>query len=158
MSINSHAEHELHLIGLGLNCTDEMNMAMREHILKMIEVFSEEGHSGFSASYAISILEKLLKFQPLTPLTGNDDEWMKIRDNTYQNIRCGRVFKDDAGNAYDIDGRVFYEEYIAEDGEPHKSYYTCFESRTPVTFPYTPKTEYLHENDRKNYSQKPDPE
>jgi hypothetical protein len=157
MSFKSHAEKELALSGLGPDCTD-INKMMRDHILKMIEVFADEGHSGFSASYAVSILEKLLRFEPITPLTGDDDEWMEVHNGTYQNNRCGRVFKDENGNAYDIEGRVFYDEYIDEDGETRKSHFTCFESRTPVTFPYTPKTEYLHENDRKNYHTEPDPE
>lgn len=158
MSFKSHAEHELFLIGLGPDCTG-INKSMRDHILHMVDEFADEGHSGFSASYAIGILEKLLKFEPVTPLTGRDDEWMEIHEGTFQNKRCGRVFKDKDGNAYDINGRVFYEEYTdEEDGETRKSYFTCYESRTPVTFPYTPKTEYLHENDRKNYSQKPNTE
>lgn len=156
MTFKSHAEHELHLIGLGPDC-DGINKAMRDHILKMIDTFADEGHSGFSASYAISILEKLLKFEPITPLTGNDDEWMKIHSDTYQNIRCGRVFKSDSYGAYDIDGRVFYDEMVDEDGKTYKSYFTCYESRTPVTFPYTPKTEYLPSNDRKNYTKELDP-
>lgn len=156
MSFKSHAEHELFLIGLGPDC-DGMNKVMRDHILKMIEVFADEGHSGFSASYAVSILEKLLKFEPITPLTGNDDEWMDIGHDTYQNIRCGRVFKRKGEGAYDIEGRVFYDEIVDENGKPYKSYFTCFESRTPVTFPYVPKTEYLPSNDRKNYSTKPNP-
>lgn len=157
MSFKSHAEHELFLIGLGPDCTD-INKTMREHILQMIDTFSEGEHSGFSASYAISILEKLLRFEPITPLTGNDDEWMKISSDTYQNIRCGHVFKTDNGDAYDIEGRIFYEEFVDKNGETFKNHFTCFESRTPVTFPYTPTKVYLHENDRKNYSPKSDPE
>lgn len=161
MSIKTHAEQELALIGLGPDCTDEMDKAMREHILKMVDTFADEGHSGFSASYAIRILEKLLKFEPVTPLTGEDDEWMEIADGTYQNKRCGRVFKkvrETDTIVYDIDGRVFWDEYIdEEDFTPYKSYYTCAESRTPVTFPYTPTTVYLHSNDRKNYSTELDP-
>lgn len=160
MSFKSHAETELALIGLGPDCTDEMNKAMREHILKMVDTFADEGHSGFSASYAIGIIEKLLKFEPVTPLTGEDDEWMEIDDGVYQNKRCGRVFKkvrETDTIVYDIDGRVFWDEDPDENGEPYKSYYTCWESRTPVTFPYTPTTVYLHSNDRKNYSTELDP-
>jgi len=45
------------------------------------------------------------------------------------------VFKDETGEAYDINGKVFRE--------PSGSCYTSFESRVPVTFPYTPTTEYV---------------
>ena len=76
MSLKSHAINELDVIGLTED--DEMNGEMRKHILHMIEEFSKEGHSGFSASYAVSILSKLLKYEPLSPLTGYDSEWMEL--------------------------------------------------------------------------------
>jgi hypothetical protein len=146
MSLLSHAEYELDLIGMKDEGDDDMNIAMRKHILHMIEEFSEEGHSGFSAPYAISILSKLLKYEPLTPLTGDDSEWVDVSEmngNTlYQNKRSGRVFKDDTG-AYDIEGKVFWDWFTDEEtGEKYKSYYTGRESRVPVEFPYVPTTVY----------------
>jgi hypothetical protein len=133
--MNEHAKHELDLIGLKED-SDEMDRAMRNHILKMVEVFSDEGHSGFSASYALAILSKLLKFEPLTPLTGEDSEWNLVSeiDNLYQNRRCSHVFKSN-GKSYDINGKVF----VQEDGVS----YTSVDSRVDITFPYTPKTEYV---------------
>jgi hypothetical protein len=161
MSFKLHAEKELALIGLGPDITDEYSIAMRENILKMVDTFADAGHSGFSASYAIRVLEKILKFEPVSPLTGADDEWAEVEPNVYQNIRCGRVFKRVRENdtiVYDLDGRVFWDERIDEDTfEPYKSYYTCAESRTPVVFPYTPTTVYLHSNDRTNYTTELDP-
>jgi len=135
MRMNEHAKHELDLIGLKED-SDEMDRAMRNHILKMVEVFSDEGHSGFSASYALAILSKLLKFEPLTPLTGEDSEWNLVSeiDNLYQNRRCSHVFKSN-GKSYDINGKVF----VQEDGVS----YTSVDSRVDITFPYTPKTEYV---------------
>ena len=69
----SYAENELNRIGMTEDSPDEMNRMMRKHILHMMQEFANEGHSGFSASYAISILTKLMDFKPLSPLTG--DEW-----------------------------------------------------------------------------------
>lgn len=139
------AESELDLIGL--TDDDEMDGMMRKHILHMIHEFSEEGHSGFSANYAVNLLSKLLKYEPLTPLTGEDSEWMEIakeisgynHGTLYQNKRLSRVFKDDNG-AYDSEGKIFWEWYSSptiDDGKPYKTYFTCRDSRVPVTFPYT---------------------
>lgn len=148
MSLYDFAERELDAIGM--NDGDEMNGAMRKHILHIINEFSKEGHSGFSAGYAISLLSKLLKYEPLTPLTGEDWEWNEISEEMsgsnngtlYQNARCSHVFKDDGG-AYDIDGKVFYDWYTDEEtGEKRKSHFTSIDSRVPVTFPYTPVTVY----------------
>ena len=33
---------------------DEMNQATADGVLQLLEVFSEQGHSGFSASFAVS--------------------------------------------------------------------------------------------------------
>lgn len=132
---------------------DEMQHFMCDQIIELLTIFSEHGHSGSSAPYAIDLFSKLAKFEPLVPLTGEDWEWTDVGqygDGTphYQNKRCSKVFKDADGNAYDIDGKVFWEWCKPYEGrepqEPYKSYYTCRESRVPVTFPYTPKTEYVY--------------
>lgn len=148
MSLLDHAERELDL--MGMQDDGDMNGMMRRHILHMVKEFSSEGHSGFSASYAIQVLEKLLKFEPITPLTGEDWEWSDVSeisgDTLYQNARCGHVFKDKDG-AYDIDGKVFWSWMTDEEtGEKFKSHYTDRESRVPVTFPYTPTTIYEEKN------------
>lgn len=124
---------------------DEMQQAICEHVLKLLDVFSDEGHSGSSAPYALNLFEKLAMFKPIVPLTGEDWEWI---DHGYckQNKRCSRVFiQSDRfdGQPYDIEAVVFYDWYTSEEtGERFKSHYTCGDSHQPITFPYTPKTEY----------------
>jgi len=73
-------------------------------------------------------------FKPWSPLTGEDNEWNEIGDGLEQNRRCSHVFRQD-GEAYDINGKVFTD---ADGGS-----YTSIDSRVPVTFPYTPETEYV---------------
>ena len=155
MNLKEWAENELDLIGL--DESDEYNGMMRKHILHMVDEFAKEGHSGMSANYAINALNKLLRWEPISPLTGEDWEWQEVGldgDNggmLYQNVRCPRVFKNDNG-AWDNSGIVFWEWNERplepdEDGYPgvrmYKSHYTSRDSRTPVTFPYTPQTEYV---------------
>lgn len=129
----AYAESEMRRAGLFDKDSDYGGM-LGPAVLSMVKTFSDEGHSGMSAGLAISIFEKVARFEPLTPLTGSDDEWMEIGDGKFQNIRCSHVFKDN-GQAYDIDGKVFQE--------PSGTSYTSGDSRVPVTFPYTPKTEYV---------------
>lgn len=135
-----YAEHELKLIGMGADTPDEMNKLMHDNIIEMVQKFSEQGHSGFSAGYALSILKKLLDYTPLTPLTGADDEWNDPdpTGNTLQNKRCFHVFKDkDTGRTYDSEGRIFYRKGHRD------ATYTNGESHVDITFPYTPKREYV---------------
>jgi len=125
-TLRLHAERELDAIG--------ETGAMRDHLLRMVDAFAAEGHSGFSAAHAANALNKLFRFEPLAPLSGDDSEWMEVSDDLWQNTRCSHVFKN-SGGAYDIQGRVFRE--------PNGVCFTNCESSTPVTFPYTPTTEYI---------------
>lgn len=119
------------------NMIDFANM-MDAHIVGMVQLFDDEGHSGFSASYAVGILEKILRFEPVTPLTGEDDEWTALDyedDMVAQNKRCSHVFKRSDGTAYDIEAVIFED----KDG----SRFTSKDSRRDITFPYRPTREYM---------------
>ena len=130
---------------------DEMQEMICRHVLALLDVFNGEGHSGSSAPYAINMFARLAKFEPIAPLTGEDWEWNDTGHN-FQNKRASHVFKDYDGNCYSIDGKVFWEWAKSHDdegklnGEIHKSYYTCRDSRVPVTFPYVvpEKPEYVY--------------
>jgi hypothetical protein len=147
----NHAQSEFKAAGWmdDSGYTDEMQGMICEHLLKLLQVFSDEGHSGSSAPYTINLFTRLAKFEPIAPLTGEDWEWHDTGHN-FQNKRASHVFKDYDGNCYDIDGKVFWEwsrRPLDEDevGYPgfrtYKSYYTCRDSRVPVTFPYSPPKE-----------------
>ena len=117
---------------------DEMQNMMRAHLIRMGQLFAAEGHSGFSASYAIAALEKLLRFEPLGPLTGEPDEWTWLgygEEMNAQNKRCSHVFMRADGTAYDSEGRIFRE--------PSGACFTSNGSRVDITFPYTPTREYV---------------
>ena len=81
-------------------------------------------------------------------LTGEDSEWSEVSDGKdgvmYQNKRFSRVFKDDTG-CWDIEGKIFWEWNVSEDGTPYKSYYGNRDSSTPVTFPYTVPDKPIYE-------------
>lgn len=115
--------------------------AMSKSVKELVWVFSSHQHSGFSAGFAIAIAKDLMAFKPLTPLTGEEDEWTVVSegcdDDTMvaQNNRYSTVFKRADGTAYDIDAVVFRE--------PDGICFTGKDSRRDITFPYTPSTEYV---------------
>jgi hypothetical protein len=133
-----HAKREFKAIGyipLDQEQEDGPNKWIQENLIELLEVFSKQGHSGFSAGYCINAFNKLARFEPLASLTGEDWEWQEVGTGTWQNIRCGRVFKNAEGRAYDIDGKIFRE----RDG-------CCFTNKNShvyIDFPYTPKSEYI---------------
>lgn len=113
---------------------DEMQDLMEKCILDIVKLFASQGHSGFSAAYAIPIINALLKQECITPLTGEDSEWTEVSENVYQNRRVSSVFKDPNvfnGQAYWIDGKIF-----SDDGG--RTWYTGRDSLVPITFPWMP--------------------
>ena len=138
------AKHELDLIGMTANNKDEMNRLMRKQVLDIVKTFSKQGHSGFSAGYAINLIGKLLRHEPLSPLTGEDNEWNDVsemsgckgKDKIYQNKRCSSVFKTIKNGkikTYDINGKLFHDK--------NGTYFKSKGSSVDIKFPYTPKTE-----------------
>lgn len=135
------AERELKIIGY--EPIDELpendpNRWVQENVFELLEVFSNQGHSGFSAPCVIDLFSKLAKFEILSPLTGEDSEWTCVSDGVFQNNRCSHVFKQPDrfdGQAYDINGKIFRE--------PDGGCYTSSDSFVPITFPYIPKSEYV---------------
>ncbi len=121
----------------------EMQARICNHVLELLDTFASEGHSGSSAPYALRLFSQLAKFEPIIPLTGEDSEWNESGDMGYQNNRCSHVFKNSNGTSYDIQAIVFED----DDG----CSFTGFESRQPVTFPYTPKTKYVSDKERHKY-------
>lgn len=139
-----HAEEEFKRAGyipLDQEQEDGPNKWIQENIIELLKVFSEQGHSGFSAPFCINMFAKLAKFELLTPLTGEDDEWVEVSDSLWQSKRCHSVFKDENGT-WDIDGKVFRES--------NGCCYTNSKSRVPITFPYTPKKVYVDVDEEGN--------
>lgn len=88
----------------------------------------------------LKIASRISTFTPLSPLTGEDDEWNLIYEDkdekTYQNRRSSNIFKHN-DKAYNIDGKIFYT--------PNNTYtdfigFTNSESRVKVEFPFDPET------------------
>jgi hypothetical protein len=135
------AEEELRYAGYDVNDPEDgPNRWLAEGTLELLKVFSEQGHSGSSAPYAVALFEKLATWKPIAPLTGEDGEWMEVGTNVWQNKRNSAVFKEEDGQAYWLYGRVLWEWYSApdiDDGKPFKSYFTSRDSRVNIEFPWT---------------------
>lgn len=150
-SSSSHAERELaswYLPESDDVKPDDMNIHMANDLKDLLRVFATQGHSGFSAPFAVNLFSKLAKHEPLGPLTGEVHEWNEVAEDagvtTLQNNRCSSVFKEigDEGMIraqYDIDGFVFEE--------PSGCRFTSGQSRRNINFPYNPKTSIVKVSD-----------
>lgn len=122
--LKQYATSELERVDL------EYDGMVKEAVLEIVDVFAGQGHSGGSAAITLGAVERLLRFQPLTPLTGEDDEWMEVDTDLWQSKRCPSVFKDKE-RAWDID--LPREVLFAVSGSEGDT-----ERWATVTFPYMP--------------------
>lgn len=133
--LESHAEYELRMAGW-FDKDSSYGGLMGPAIMRLVKVFANEGHSGYSAPLAIDLFSQVARFEPLLPLSGEEGEWNQVAEDCWQNKRCSHVFKDAQGNAYDSEGRLFKSKKTG-------GVFATQNSRVPVTFPYTPRREIV---------------
>jgi hypothetical protein len=141
-----HFKRELRILGSKLEKGD--NLVIKDFIPEIesiIEKFSKQGHSGSSAPFysgaLSSTIKKVLSFEPLSPLTGEDNEWSEGSQGVFQNNRLSSVFKEsDNGIAYYLNAIVWSGE------KEHDTFTGTVEnvtSRQHIRFPFKPKTFYI---------------
>ena len=106
MNLHDHAVNELSRLDDGSEEQAEVN----KDILKIVDDFSSQGHSGFSAQYTLNMLNRLLNFYPLTAIKDKEVEWETLADGTKQSKRYSALFKDKDGSVFDVNKiSVVYE-------------------------------------------------
>ena len=107
----NHAKEELTRAGLFDKDSDYDGM-LGPAILKMVEVFAAEGHSGMSASICLSAFDRVARFKTLAPLTNHPSEWMDVKEfdpsgpGIWQNKRDSSYFSNDGGKTgYSVDDK-----------------------------------------------------
>lgn len=150
----SHAKRELEL--LEKTTPDAIVTPFKNEILALCEAFGKSGQSGGSAPFTATAIsqavKKLMMFETLAPLTGEDSEWVDMSEyndgeTMFQNNRDSRVFKNGKdGQAYfieaivfdgDIGGRFTGNRSVTHNGENIGSRQYIKE------FPFIPKTFYV---------------
>ncbi len=135
MSLESHAKYELARAGLFDKDSDYGGM-IAESVLDLIKLFASQGHSGGSAQCVIKLFDTLVKFNNLSPLTGEDSEWNDVSDISgeymLQNKRNSAVFKSSKGTYY-LDGKLI----VQPDG-------SAYHEKVSIKFPYIPSTQIVY--------------
>lgn len=141
--------------------SEEEDLAVEPEIARGIEQvirgFAGQGHSGGSAAVVGPrvgyVVGRLLAFEPITPLTGEDHEWVDVGEagdfcysgpKLEQNRRCSRVFREwpvstrPAPVVFDSEAVVFVDLRDWLRGRGDVAGYTAWDSARRVSFPYTP--------------------
>lgn len=143
----NHAKRELLKLGYKPieECEDDPDKWVQENVLELLEVFSKQGHSGFSAPYVINLFKKLANFEPVAPIICTDDEWNEVGNDQYQNNRCSAVFKNSTnGKPYYLDAIVWRNQNgNTYTGSVFNSKKERIRSNQTIKIPFTPKTFYV---------------
>lgn len=95
-----YAKKELELAGL-MDPTSDYHGMLGIATLDIIKLFASQGHSGMSASIVTDLATKLMRYEPLTPLTYGPEEWIDQSEASgrlcWQNNRDFKVFSYDGG-------------------------------------------------------------
>lgn len=98
-----HAKRELELAGL-FNPDSDYEGMLGQAAYEIVKVFARQGHSGASAEMTTDIVTRLMRFEPLTPITSDPDDWVDHGDmggeHLWQNRRDGRLFSTDGGKTW----------------------------------------------------------
>ena len=155
MNLIEHALQEFKYAGWTDESGDFESSSQKDicnNIIELITTFANQGHSDTIIPYVIDIFTKLVKHDILSPLTGDDDEWIRVEDDLYKNKRYSSVFKNRSNEAYDTDAIYFWR--MCKNNftkQRYKVYFThSSKSRKYITFPYTPVTEYVKYEENKN--------
>lgn len=105
---------------------NEMQAEINRHLTALLHILRTAPEGVWE------IFSKVSMFEPLSPLTGEDSEWIEVYEDEagvsfYQNNRCPSVFKE-GDRAYWSEGIIFRDEH----GGMHQSNY----SRIPIAFPW----------------------
>lgn len=98
-----HAKEELQRAGL-FDKDSDYNGEIAKCVMNLCKMFSEQGHSGFSADLTLDIFDKLSRFKTLTPITKDSSEWNDVSsfngDPLWQNKRDPSCFSKDGGKTW----------------------------------------------------------
>lgn len=88
MSLTEQATRELAKINMGPEDTTA--------ILGIMKAFFGHWDSGGAVSVMLPLLVRCMRGQPLTPLTGAEEEWTQPDPSLqlFQNSRCGTIFRE----------------------------------------------------------------
>lgn len=114
--ICKYAIRELNIAGFN-DKSNEFNTVMYNRVIEAIAVFASHGNSDYSARIETNLVNKLCKFEAISPLTFKDEEWNEIGINDYQNNRCNHIFKSDE-RIYDIHAftnKIIRSKYFGKD-------------------------------------------
>lgn len=100
-SLSEWAEDEIVRSGL-MDPTSDYGGDVGNCLLTLIRIFADQGHSGFSAGMTSLILNKLMNYEPISPIMNPmiDREYTEYQEGELQSNVDFKLFSSDNGNTW----------------------------------------------------------
>jgi hypothetical protein len=106
----THGRKELELAGMydsevdGSKALGAWNKLTADAVVELLDVFGNQGHSGMSGEMALELFCRLGRFENLTEITDDPDEWIDRTKESgepfWQNDRNYSIFSNDGGKTH----------------------------------------------------------
>jgi len=128
-------------------CEDDPDKWIQEGTLKLLKIYL----NGYQDQKVIDYFYKLGKQEPISPIMCTDNEWSDVSDMsdgrvTFQNKRCGAIFKEGInGKPYYLDAIIFTGQNGSSfTGNSVKNYRNeSIRSSQNIKLPFEPKSFYI---------------
>lgn len=146
MTLKEFSKTELDLLKPNDEKEKELQEAINDGVLHVVEAFEKEYLTPLTNNYMISILERLLRFKPITAIENNESDWLGLetkKDGTkiFYHKRCRSVHKyvspDNEVEYLDADAVI-----CSEDGGASWDNYEAYQGKIG-NFPYYPPIDPL---------------
>lgn len=109
-----HAVRELDIVAPVDTSADDAGYnwahSIRNAVLDLVQLFADQGHSGMSAALTVDTFVKLARFEALSPITDDPQDWIEVGPEVWQCRRQSNAFSNDGGKTYttlETGGEVF---------------------------------------------------
>lgn len=144
-TLKEYVETELELAGFGKNLDENSKKGkIRDFLSKTVDLFLSQEHTFESRDECIYLLRRLLMRLPISPLTGEEEEWINHSTEGFlTNKRCRTILKHiNTGEVVHCQAVVFRKN--------NGAFFTTDNSFRKVKFPYYPVVAYVELDEKNN--------
>lgn len=132
--MKAHAERELRLLGFTEN-TNLDGMAIGLTVMSLIRILCSRDHDRKAIDLITSLFNDLSHMKVLSPLTGEDSEWLPAENGVQKNVRLPNVTRT-------VDGCFYLAAIVWQDIDTERVWIGALDKTTSsahrIKFPFAP--------------------
>ncbi|HNX37038.1 MAG TPA: hypothetical protein PL124_02995 [Candidatus Cloacimonadota bacterium] len=132
--MKDHAEREMHIVGLSDPSSPDGGVIYAT-IVSLMRMLNTRDHSKQTLDLITTLFSELVHMKILSPLTGDESEWLPAVNGIQKNLRMPAVYRT-------IEGAFYSAAIVWQDVATEKTWIGALDERIksdhPITFPWVP--------------------